>query len=638
MECEHDFTHYDFAGWATKNDLLCSDGRIIRHNAFSDCDGKVVPLIWNHRHDDPDNVLGWALLENRPEGVYTYGAFNSTERGQNARELVRHGDIEGLSIYANKLKQEGPNVLHGMIREVSLVLAGANPGAYIESVIAHSDDGDEEAIIFTGEEIMLEHSDMKEAAESEESSEKKEEKTLEDVFDTLSEEQKTAVYAIIAGILKDNGVTLEDATGEEKAVSHACKDDDEDLEHAKEESAEDKADENETIGDIFETLTEKQKNAVYAIIGEALSANEEADDTNEKDEGEKDMKHSVFDSENNTEVLSHSEMEAIFTDAKRCGSLREAVLAHGITDIENLFPEATAVGEPAFVSRDVEWVDVVMKNVHHTPFSRIKSMYANITADEARAKGFTKGNEKTDEVFAALKRTTSPTTIYKKQTLNRDDVLDITDFDAVAWLKSEMRTMLNEELARAILVGDGRESASNDKIDETCIRPIYGDTSAYVIRKDIEIAEGDTDDDVAKAFIRTAVKARKEYKGSGNLICFVTEDMLTNMLLMEDLNGRVIYDDVTKLATALRVKQVVSVPVLEDYTREDDDEVEHTLAGIIVDLRDYNVGADKGGEVNMFDDFDIDYNAQKYLIETRCSGAMIKPYSAIVIETVAVGD
>lgn len=580
---------YDFCGWATRNNIRCSDGRTILKDAFKDNDGQKVPLVWNHRHGDPNEVLGHAILENRPEGVFAYGFFNETDTGQTAKMLVQHGDINALSVYANKLKHQGGNVTHGAIREVSLVLAGANPGAYIESVMKHGEESDEEARIFTGLELELYHAEKKE--------EDKEEIIVEE---SVNEQPK-------------------DNKGDTKVA---------------EENKNVEFDENETVEDVFNTLNEKQKTVVYALIGQALedAGNGGAENQNGNQEEEENMKHNVFDEEygyDNTDVLTHAEMEAIFTDAHRLGSLRESVLQHGIEDIEYLFPDARSLtNEPEFISRDMEWVQKVMGGTKHSPFSRIKSLFANITEDDARARGYIKGNMKVEEVFGLLKRQTTPTTVYKKQKLDRDDVVDITDFDVVAWLKKEMRMMLDEEIARAILVGDGRNALSEDKIKEDCIRPILTDADLFTIKKQVNVASTDTDDAKAKAVIRAAVKARKDYKGSGNPTFFTTEDMLTDMLLMEDLNQRVIYETVDKLKNALRVSDIVTVPVLEGMTGPKGGD----LIGIIVNLSDYNVGADKGGEVNMFDDFDIDYNAQKYLIETRCSGALIKPYSAIELE------
>ena len=565
---------YDFSGWATKNNLKCSDGRTILKDAFKENDGQKVPLVWNHQHDDPDNVLGHALLENRDEGVYAYCAFNDTESGQQAKKLVEHGDVVSLSIYANKLKQQGGNVIHGAIREVSLVLAGANPGAFIDAVMSHGEDSEGDGIISMMEDISLSEGEIEE--------------------DTVS--------------------------------------------HAEEKKEDEKMAENSkdmTIKEIIDTMTEDQKNAMYYLIGKAI----EGDDENDKG-GDENMKHNVFDNdtENKDDVLSHSDMEAIFSDAKRYGSLKDSVLAHGIDQIDYLFPEAESLNRtPEFIKRDTGWVSKVMSGVHHTPFSRIKSMFADITEDDARAKGYIKGKLKKEEVFSLLKRTTTPTTIYKKQKLDRDDVIDITDFDVVAWLKSEMRMMLDEELARAFLVGDGRLSSSDDKINEQNIRPIWKDDDLYTIKSSIEVAADATSDQKAKAFIRAIIKARKNYKGSGEPTLYTTEDMLTDCLLMEDNNGRIIYDSTAKLANMLRVKEIVTVPVMEGLTRTADEGKTMALMGIVVNLADYNVGADKGGAVNMFDDFDIDYNAQKYLIETRCSGALTKPFSAIAIELEQTG-
>jgi HK97 family phage prohead protease len=561
---------YDFSGWATRANLRCSDGRVILPGAFADQDGMKVPLVWNHEHNSNQNVLGHAILENRDEGVYAYCKFNETESGQNAKLLVKHGDVTALSIYANKLKQKGSHVVHGAIRELSLVLAGANPGAFIDSVICHDDGEDEEAIIYSGmageEDFFLAHADGNE----------------EEKKDMATEETKKT---------PDEG-------GEE------------------------------TIADVLKTFNEKQKTVMYALIGKALE--DKGGDNN--DEEDSNMKHNVFDTEETQEdVLTHSEMSAIFSDAKR-GTLSEAVLAHGIEHIDYLFPEAKSVdATPQFIQRDVTWVKKFMGAVHHTPFSRIKSMFADITEDEARAKGYIKGNLKKEEVFSLLKRSTDPTTVYKKQKMDRDDVIDIVDFDVVAWIKSEMRMMLDEELARAMLVGDGRLPSSDEKIDESRIRPIWKDSDLFTIKYRIETGAADDADTRAKAFIRAAVKSRKEYKGSGNPTLYTTEDLLTDCLLLEDRTGRRIYDTVTTLATAMRVKEIVTVPVMEGLSREDKGE-ELKLMGLIVNVGDYNVGADKGGAVNMFDDFDIDYNAQKYLIETRCSGALTKPYSAIALE------
>ena len=573
---------YDFHGWATRNDLKCSDGRVIRRDAFKDCDGKIVPLVWNHRYDDPSNVLGHALLKNQEDGVYAYCTFNESEAGKAAKLLVEHGDISALSIFANQLKQEGSNVLHGDIKEVSLVLAGANPGASISNVMRHGEMVEDEADIYTGEDFILEHNSTKE---------------------------------------------------EDKMASNE-----------------------ETVRDVFETLNEKQKTVVYALIGQALedAKNDEDEKDNDKEEdGGENMKHNVFDNVDPETTLIHADdMQVILADARRTGSMREAVenfaqdrgcdsnsLFHADYGIENvgyLFPDDRSVtNEPIFVSRNMDWVSKLMNNIRHTPFSRIKSLFANITEDDARAKGYIKGNLKKEEVFTLLKRSTSPTTVYKKQKMDRDDVVDIVDLDVVAWIKKEMRIMLDEEIARAVLVGDGRVSSSDDKIDPIHIRPIWTDDDFYTIKQTVSVASSDSDSAIAKNFIKQCIKARKNYKGSGNPTLYTTEDMLTDMLLIEDTTGRVIYESAAKLATTLRVKEIVTVPVMENLTRTDDTSKVHTLLGIIVNPNDYTIGADKGGAVNMFDDFDIDYNQQKYLIETRCSGALTLPYSAIAVEKVS---
>lgn len=551
---------YDFSGWATKNNLLCSDGRTILKDAFKHNDGQTVPLVWNHQHNEPNNVLGHALLENRDEGVYAYCTFNDTESGQEAKKLVQHKDVCALSIYANQLKQQGMNVVHGAIREVSLVLAGANPGAFIDSVIAHGEESNEEAVIFTGEDIVIEHADNK--CETEESKMDNEEK---------------------------------------------------------------KPDGEKTVGEVFETFTDEQKNVVYAMIGQAL---EDAGVSDEENEEENDMKHNVFDNDQKNEnVLSHDAMNTIIADGKRFGSLKESFIQHaaeyGIENIDWLFPEAKNLNNPpAFIDRQPNgWVRIVMSGVHHTPFSRVKSMFADITADEARARGYVKGNLKMEEVIKLLKRTTDPTTVYKKQKLDRDDVIDITDFDVVSWLKAEMRTMLDEELARAYVFGDGRSAVSADKIDDTKIRPIISDVDLFTIKKTVTPGENET---LGHAIIRTVVKAQDEYRGSGNLTFFTKAGVVSDMLLLEDTQGHRLYKDINELALACGVNRIVKVP---------DSIVPTGYHGVIVDLNDYNVGADKGGSINMFDDFDIDYNQQKYLIETRCSGALTKPYSAIALKT-----
>lgn len=587
----------DFSGWATRNDLKCSDGRVIRRDAFKHDDGIKVPLVWNHQHNDPRNVLGHAWLENRPEGVYTYGFFNDSESGEIGKILVKHGDICALSIYANQLQQRGCDVLHGEIREVSLVHAGANPGAFIDSMLKHGEDSDDEAIIYTGMPLYLSHSDA----------DKQEDKADD---------------------------------GEKKGTSEK-KDDPE---------KKTDSDEEKTVADVINSMTEEQKNVMYAMIGQAMEDQGESDleseDNNDDDSkgGTNTMKHNVFDKDDRQKenVLVHSdgsevsseEISTIFGDIKRYGSLKDSVLAHGIDNVDYLFPDAqTLANTPEFIQRDAGWVKKVMSGVHHTPFSRIKSIFADITEDDARAKGYFKGKLKKEEVFGLLKRTTTPTTVYKKQKMDRDDVVDITDFDVVAWLKSEMRMMLDEELARAYLIGDGRLASSDDKINEQNIRPILKDEELYTIQATVSVQSSATEDDKAREFIRTAIKARKNYKGSGQPTLYTTEDILTDCLLLTDTTGRDLYTDVAQLAKKLRVKEIVTVPVMEGVNGKNGG----ALMGIIVNLADYNVGADRGGAVNMFDDFDIDYNQQKYLIETRCSGALIKPYSAIALELSTAG-
>lgn len=578
----------DFSGWATIFNIKCSDGRTIRKNAFKDQDGQKVPLVWNHNHLDADNVLGHALLETRDEGMYAYCSFNENENAATAKELVRHGDICSLSIYANQLKQNGGDVIHGAIREVSLVLAGANPGAKIENVMAHGDEGEgaimynaSETIEFDTEVVM--HADNQTEEKTEVENENKNEKTVQDVFDSLTEEQKTVVYALIGAALEDGGAT---------------------------------------------------------------------DDENDENEGDNKVKHNAFENTDVKEnVLTHSEILATIEAAKKNGSMRDAFnelalahgcetfdklingtsLAHSITDIDKLFPEAQAISNtPATINDDTSWVSKVMAAVHHTPFSKVKMMAFNITGEEARARGYIKGKKKEEEVIAAMKRTTSPQTVYKLQKLDRDDVIDITDFDVIAYIKNEMRGKLNEEIARAILIGDGRSAVSSDKINPLNIRPILGDDSTYVVSKYLERGSRDKYQ-FAKYFIRSCIEARKDYKGKGNPTLFCTEDLLTDMLLIEDKNERVIYDTMDKLKTALRVSDIVTVPPFEDHTREADGST-YKLMGILVNLSDYNVGADKQGAVSFFDDFDINYNKLEYLIETRCSGAMIQPYGAITFE------
>ena len=562
---------YDFAGWATVNDRKCSDGRIIKGGSFKHQDGARVPLIWNHEHRNPEDILGYADLENRPEGVYAYGKFNDTQSGKDAKIFVQHGDVTNLSIFANQLRQVGSDVIHGNIREVSLVLAGANPGAFIETVMAHSDEGDESAVIYTDRDIELFHA---------------EEETDEE-FEEAEEENDMA------------------------------------------------ANDERTVQDVIDTMTDEQKNVMYAMVGQALEDSGAFDDDDDDDddyEGEEDMKHNLFDYEENEQdnFLAHAEFQGeVIGDAKRCGSMKESFLQHaaeyGVDNIDWLMPEYKNIdgnGAPNFIKRQPDgWVDVVMRGVHHTPFARIKMMFADLREDDARAKGYMKGKLKKEEVFGLLKRTVDPTTVYKKQKFDRDDVIDITDFDIIAWVKGEMRMMLDEELARAYIYGDGRSALSEDKISETNIIPVWKDADLYCIKKVVTPGEGES---TSHAIIRTSVKAQDEYEGSGNITAFMKASDVSDMLLMEDSQGHRMYKDTGDLALAMGVEKIVKVPASI---------VPATVYAVMLDLRDYNVGADKGGAINMFDDFDIDYNQQKYLIETRCSGALIKPYSAIVLKS-----
>lgn len=610
---------YDFAGWVTKNNVRCADGKIIRHDAFKDQDGTKVPLVWMHQHGGIENVLGNVLLQNRPEGVYGYGSLNDSEAADMARIVLKHDDVTAMSIYANNLTRQGNNVTHGTIREVSLVLAGANPGATIDEVVIHDAGYEDDLFFFNAEDNTLRHSDDGDI-----------------LFEPI--EDDTISHA-------DDDTSKEDDVADEKKPAST-------------DASEDESSDDKTLKEIFDGMTEEQKTVVYALVGQAMDqkSSDDTDDTDNSDE-EDNVKHNVFDTTDNAttdnDVLVHDAMTEIIEGAKGGYSMKrifnDYVVEHsddgygdalmhaatyGVEPIDMLFPEPKAMAtKPEFISRDMGWVPMLMNRVHHTPFSRIKSVFADITEDDARARGYMKGKLKKEEVFTLLKRTTTPTTIYKKQKMDRDDVIDITDFDVIAWLKAEMRTMLDEEIARAVLIGDGRSTASDDKINENNIRPIWKDEELYTIQATIETEGSETADDLAKAFIRTAIKSRKDYKGSGNPILFTTEDFLTDMLLLEDKIGHPLYDSVEKLATKLRVSQIVTVEVMENQTRQVEGK-NRTLMGIIVNPQDYNIGADRGGAINMFDDFDIDYNQQKYLIETRCSGALIKPFSAIAIESV----
>ena len=647
---------YDFSGWATRNDIRCKDGRTIRRNAFIEQDGIEVPLIWNHQHREADNVLGHALLENREDGVYCYGSFNDTAEGQRARTMVKHGDIKYLSIFANDLEQTSrKDVIHGAIREVSLVLAGANPGAYIcTKEIMHSDDYDQEetfsAVIYTDEEIVLAHSDeddekpplipkKKKGDKDEEEAPKAKEESEPDEDDEEGEGEEPETEE------------SEDEDKDEKNIKHS--DDKEDNKMAKDER---------TVEDVFNDFTEEQKNIVYYMITEAVKAAKGGADGEAKHsddyDGEEDylMHQNIFDNPEDAakrEFLMHAdaffkETEDIFKEAKRCGSLKEACLSHAASNnivddegnpaIDWLFPDPKELNTPPeWINIPQEFVEEFMARVTKRPFSRIKSTFADITEAEARAKGYTKGNLKMDEVFSLLRRVTTPWTVYKKQTLDRDDVIDITDFDVVAWLKAEMQVKLKEELVRAFLVGDGRSNSQEDKINETCIRPIWTDSELFTVEALAQLSAEDAADDnkVGRAIINAAIRARKDYRGTGNPDFYTTEDTLTTLLLMTDTTGRDLFDTVDKLTTKLRVRKIITTEVLENKTRTikvNNVDKTVTLVGIIVNPADYSIGMDKGGQTALFDDFDIDYNKQKYLIETRCSGALTKPYSAIIVE------
>ena len=636
---------YDFGGWATRNNIECSDGRVIMKDAFKQNDGQKVPLVWNHQHDDPNEVLGHALLENREEGVYAYCKFNDTDSGRQAKALVVNGDVDKLSIYANKLKSQMNNVVHGCIREVSLVLAGANPGAFIDSVITHSDESgdEEEAVIYTDENLEIitdknevseeskaqeenpennkneseksesENSEKDSSSNNEESSQEESESDdevehsdksmdVEDVFADLKDDDKNVIYSLIGEVEKTGKVNAN----------------------------------NEKFVKVFEGLTDEQQEMVYALVGKA--ADEYDNKNKDNKEGEKEiMKHNVFEKDEKNDTLVHSEIVAdALADAKKYGSMRESFLEHAaannIQNVDYLFPEAKELNTPPVVIKDnEEWVNVIMNSVRRSPFSRVKTTFAKMDETTARAKGYIKGKMKADIALSLLKRVTTPTTVYIKNTMDRDDVIDITDFDVVTWLKGEMRGQLNKELALAMLLGDGRNVSDDNKINEQNIRPIVSDDNLYTIKYEIKSGRdykntgnsASDNDSLYKGIIRGAIKSRKEYKGSGKPTFFTTEDILTDLLLIEDQNGRVIYDSIEKLATAMRVSKIVTVPEMESRT---------DIYGIIVNFNDYTAGADKGGHVGMFDDFDIDYNQMKYLMETRMSGALTVPYSAIVLK------
>ncbi len=621
---------FDFSGWATKANVLCSDGRTILADAFKHQDGAKVPLVWNHQHNRPEDVLGHAVLKNMKDGVYAYCSFNDTESGQAAKLCVQNGDINALSIWANGLRHQGTNVVHGMIREVSLVLAGANPSAFIDSVMSHGDGAEEEGYIYSGEFIEnvepLFHSEPEMAEEVEEPEEVKEAE-VEEVSKEISEDSENLSHS-------DTNKKGETEMAEETKKVEAA-------EEKKEESQ-------KTVKEVFETLNDEQQKAVYYVIARMKEDLAKGDENKKDDEvkhsegGANEMKTNAFENKTNTtqevmgDVLSHSEIMEIFADAQRCGSLKDAVLAHGITDIELLFRDHKNLNnEPEFIKRNDDWVAKVLSGVHHTPFSRIKSIFADITAAEARAKGYQKGKLKIEEVFRLLKRTTSPTTVYKKQKIDRDDLLDITDFNVIPWLKKEIRMMLNEEIARAIIIGDGRDPVeeANDKIDEECIRPIWKMEDLFTVKHQVTLDGAATAEDKANAFIEAAIKSRKNYKGSGSPVMFMSEDMLTDCMLIKDANKRRIYETEEALRAALRVSEIIPVPVMEgDAVKRTDAKGTFELAGLYVNLKDYNVGTDKGGEIGFFEDFDLDYNQHKYLMETRCSGTLVKPQSAVAIE------
>lgn len=588
---------YDCSGWATKANTRCYDGLTIAPDAFKECDGKTVPMVYNHDHSSVDNVIGHCLLKNRPQGVYCYAKFNDTDTGRTAKACVENGDLNAFSIYANGLQKVGKTVKHGFIREVSLVLAGCNPGALIDEVVKHSADEDYdkgEAFIYNDEGLSLTHGLDPEGNPLEELTH-----SADDGNDTKQE---------------DAGMADEEKNGK-------------------------------TLKEVYNSMTDEQKECCHALVGLVMEA---ADSEDGEDDGEEDttVKQNVFDRDTTETVLKHSigDINAVIKGAKSSGTMKAAFensditgeelayLSHGIDNVEWLFPDDKVLDNPPrIIDKDQTWVGKVMSAVHHIPFSRFKSMFADLTEEDARAKGYIKGNFKKEQVFGLLRRSTSPTTVYKKQKMDRDDVIDITSFDVIAWLKSEMRLKLNEEIARAILIGDGRPAASEDKVDENCIRPVFNDADLFTIKVQVSTAGLTAVEDKYKAAIKSILRSRKEYKGAGTPTLFTTEDALTEMLLLEDTIGHTLYADEAALARKLRVSNIVTVPQMEGMKGAKGGD----LFGIIVNLSDYTVGADKGGAVSMFDDFDIDFNAMKYLIETRCSGALTTPYSAIAVEWAA---
>jgi hypothetical protein len=626
---------WDFSGYATKNDLKCGDGRTIRKDAFKECDGLTVPLVYQHIHDNPDNILGHADLENREDGVYCYGYLNNTPQGRNMREMIRNGDVTKLSIFANKLTQKGGDVLHGVIREVSLVLAGANPGAFIDNVsIAHSDgtytDLEDEAVIYFDSDVCLEHDDTDDDDDDEE--------------DTSESEES-----------KENESEKSDETKEDSEEdAETDSDSDEEIEHSDDAKK-------KTVQDVIDSMTDEQKNVMYFLIGSALEG--EQGEAKHDDLGDEEMKKNIFDksTEETNDTLSHSEIQDIINEAVTGkASLKETFLAHGITNIDYLLPETKLINkEPQIINDDQEWVSDVLNSVHKSPFSRIKTIAADITIDEARALGYVKGTKKAEEQFGLLKREVTPQTIYKLQKFDRDDILDITDLDVVAWVKSEMRIKLKEEIARAILVSDGRANSDPHKIKEDKVIPIYKDVSpligydsqinnhnissaTFAYRRIIEVPKGTPAADKMEMLIDEAVRARVDYKGSGSPAMYIGPARLAEGLLLKDSMGRRIYESESSLTTAMRVSRAVEVPIFDNITRVENegeaDEQTYELACIIVNLRDYTIGMDKGGQTTLFDDFDIDYNKYTYLLETRLSGMLTKPFSAIIIEFTEVEE
>ena len=629
---------YDFSGYATKNDLECGDGRIIRRDAFKDNDNTRVPLVWQHIHNDPGNVLGHADLENRSDGVYAYCEFNDTPAGQNAKALVQHGDVTSMSIYANRLVQQGHNVIHGLIREVSLVLAGANPGALIDPLsIQHSEpdgtysytDIEDEAIIYTGEEFVM-HADNEEdtkVANDEKKVDTTDDETIGDVIDTMNEKQRKVLEYLV-----------------QQALSKGSKSDD--IKHADDDD-DDVADSDETVDDVLKTFNAKQRRVLEFLVGQALSSKSGGEAKH--DDMEDDMKFNAFEEQGMSEYqeLSHDDIAEIINEAKTGvnGSLKNTFLAHSIENLEVLYPEARLVGQnPELISREMTWVDKVWGAIRKTPFARIRSVAANITEYEARARGYVKGRQKVEEVINLLARSTTPQTVYKLQKIDRDDVIDITDLDVVAWMKQEMRVMLNEEIVRAVMVGDDRPSSDDSYINPEHIRPIYQDSDIYTIHETVSIGTSATFNEIADAIIEQAVLARKNYMGSGTPTMYASTDVITRMLLAKDQLGHRMYRNEGELASALRVKEIVEVPIFDGVTRTATMTTEQggstvttsetrKLLALIVNLEDYSMGTDRHGEVNLFDDFDLNFNKYEYLIETRCSGALIRPYSAIAIET-----